>query len=112
LLKKGENYSFVKDLREGYDDGLRLSLEEKIFNTLPNHVFHDIKVPIEKHEEEVYWHKYNPAKKNPNTNFFVMRANEDYFIRHKKKENIRENVSMHRRYWPTNGILLYLFKTL
>lgn len=98
MLKKGEKYSFVKDLREAYDDGLRTSLEEKIFDTLPIHVFHDIKVPIEQEEPEVYWHKYNPAKKNPNTNFFVMRANEDYFSRQKKKENVRDNVTMHRLY--------------
>ena len=80
VFKEGNNYSFVKDLREGFDDGLRTSAADKIFDTLPDHVFYDIKKPLEKTPEGI-WNKYNPARPHPNSNFFDMRAHEDYFMR-------------------------------
>lgn len=45
IFKEGSKYSFVNDLREGFDDGLRKSAADKIFDTLPDHVFYDIKRP-------------------------------------------------------------------
>lgn len=97
LLKEGEEYSFVKDLREGMAEGLRQPLADKIFATLPDHVFHDIKKPLEK-EDEMHWHKYNPARANPNQNFFDMRRHEDYHRRQELKQNMREDISFHRLY--------------
>jgi hypothetical protein len=80
IFKKGDNYSFVKDLREGFDDGLRKSAADKIFETLPAHVFYDIKKPRDQ-DEEINRNKYNPARRDPNSNFFDMRNQEDYMWR-------------------------------
>ena len=46
IFKSEDEYSFVKDIREAFDDGLRTSLKDKIFDTLPDHVFYDIKKPL------------------------------------------------------------------
>ena len=43
---KGEKYEFVKDLRKSYSQGLASSEAEKIFKTIPAHVFYDIKKPL------------------------------------------------------------------
>ena len=45
VFKEGEKYSYVKDLKEAYRHGLAKSSAEKIFDTIPDHAFWDIKVP-------------------------------------------------------------------
>ena len=65
IFKDGSKYSFVHDLREGFDDGLRVSAADKIFDTLPDHVFYDIKKPAVQYAE-IHRNKYNPARKDPN----------------------------------------------
>jgi hypothetical protein len=43
VFKSGEKYSYVKDLLSAYDESLKTSLEDKIIDTIPEHVFFDIK---------------------------------------------------------------------
>lgn len=45
VFGKGEKYSYVKDLKEAYQDSLRVPLEQRIFDTIPAHFFWDIKRP-------------------------------------------------------------------
>jgi len=93
----GEEYSFTKDLREGYDAGLSTSAADKIFDTLPDHVFWDIKRPLGK-TPDTYWNQYNSARKIPNTNFFDMRNTERYFRMQKTHNNTIASVSYYRKY--------------
>lgn len=79
IFKVGEDYSFVKDLRDGFDEGLRSSAAEKIFATLPDHVFYDIKKPLN-HDCQIFMNNYNPARKYYNSHFFDMRQTERYFM--------------------------------
>jgi hypothetical protein len=85
-------------MREAFDDGLRTSAADKIFDTLPDHVFYDIKKPLDK-ENESFWNEYNPARRHAHSSFFDMRRHEDYFInQNKKQDNIKNNVSYYRKY--------------
>lgn len=45
VFDKGEQYDFVKDLKDAHKRGLATSLEAKIFQTIPDHAFWDIKKP-------------------------------------------------------------------
>ena len=45
IFKGVEKYSFVKDITEAYKDSLAETTEQKIFKTIPAHVFWDIKKP-------------------------------------------------------------------
>lgn len=40
-----EEYDYVKDLRKSYATGLATTEAQKIFKTIPDHVFWDIKKP-------------------------------------------------------------------
>ena len=46
VFKDGEKYNYTKDLKEAYKNTLKSSLEERIFSTIPDHVFWDIKKPL------------------------------------------------------------------
>lgn len=45
VFQKGEKYDFVKDLKDAYKDSLKTPLEARIFQTIPDHAFWDIKKP-------------------------------------------------------------------
>ena len=45
VFQKGEKYDFVKDLKDAYKDSLKTTSEQRIFDTIPDHVFWDIKKP-------------------------------------------------------------------
>lgn len=42
---EGEKYDFTRDLTDAYKSSMQTTTEEKIFNTIPDHVFWDIKTP-------------------------------------------------------------------
>lgn len=46
IFGKGEKYDYVKDLKDAYKTSLAQTTEERIFATLPDHVFWDIKKPL------------------------------------------------------------------
>ena len=45
VFVQGEKYSYTKDLKDAYRNSLKTSTEQKIFATIPDHVFWDIKTP-------------------------------------------------------------------
>ena len=73
----GEEYSYVKDMSKAYAKGLATSEAEKIFKTIPDHVFWDIKKPLVA-EERVNRNPYNPARNYPNHDFFDTRSQEQW----------------------------------
>ena len=42
---------------------------------------------------------YNPFRKYPYSSFFDLREYEEYMDRRTKKNNLKDAVSIHRRYW-------------
>ncbi len=98
VFKSGEKYDFVKDVRNAYAEGLKKTTAEKIFDTLPDHVFWDIKVPRLTEEERLH-NSYNPFRKIHTSSFFDAREYEEYMDRRTRKHNLHDGMSNYRRYW-------------
>lgn len=77
IFAKGESYNYVKDIKEAYKDSLKTTTEDKIFNTLPEHVFWDIKKPLVK-PDLIMKNRYNPFRGREYGSFFEMRDSEKY----------------------------------
>ena len=45
VFKQGEKYDYVKDMKDAYRESLSKTTAQKIFETIPDHVFWDIKKP-------------------------------------------------------------------
>lgn len=45
VFKDGQKYSYIQDMKDAFKTGLAKSTSEKIFDTIPEHVFWDIKTP-------------------------------------------------------------------
>lgn len=97
VFKKGEKYNYVKDLKDAYNRSLKTSTEDKIFSTIPDHVFWDIKKPQVK-DPVLTKNRYNPFRGREYDNFFEMREAEEYLHQQEKKDNTNPSVSMYRRY--------------
>lgn len=97
VFKKGKKYDFVEDLQDAYKQGLKTPLADKILETIPEHVFFDIKKPLHE-QQDVPMNKYNPARKVAGSNFFDMRKNYAYFKERDEKNMIAPSVSLHVDY--------------
>lgn len=97
IFNKGEKYDYVKDLKEAYKVSLATSTEQKIFATIPDHHFWDIKKP-QQAAVMIKKNRYNPFRGAEFDNFFEMRDSENYMASQHKKENRNDAVSMYRRY--------------
>lgn len=95
IFKEGEKYDYVRDMRSAYAPALEKSLYDKIFETLPDHVFWDIKTPINQ-ELDHHVHRYNPARPLAETSFFQMRKYEAYLLERSVKSNIGRDISMYK----------------
>lgn len=97
VFKKGEKYNFVKDIKDAYRDSLKAPLEQRIFSTIPDHAFWDIKKPLHDgmHKRE---NRYNPFRGREYRNFFEMRDAEDYLDLHHHQANINNSISTHKPY--------------
>ena len=94
---KGEKYDYIKDIKEAYKDSLKLSSEAKIFQTIPNHYFWDIKTPLKK-SYIIPKNRYNPFRGREFESFFDMRDSETYMDLNSSKDNLNPSVSLFRRY--------------
>lgn len=97
VFKKGEKYDFVLDLKNAYKQHSAETQADKILDTIPDYVFWDIKTPRYKEEAKLINH-HNPFRKYPWTSFFDMRDYDEYMRRRERKENLRDGISLHRRY--------------
>ena len=97
VFRDGEKYDYIKDLKDAYKTGLAKSSAEKIFDTLPDHVFWDIKLP-QVRDEQRFMNPYNSFRKYHVQSFFDAREYEHYMARRTKKQNIDDAVSTYRRY--------------
>ena len=97
VFKANESYDYVRDMKDAYSESLSKSAAHRIFETLPDHVFWDIKKP-QVPEEQKHMNPYNPFRKYPYSTFFEMRDFEEFMDRRHKKPNLRDNISLYRRY--------------
>jgi hypothetical protein len=97
VFKGEEKYDFVKDIKGAYSNTLQKSRIEQIFETLPDHVFWDIKKPLVEYENPDF-NPYNSWRDYPFETFFDSREFEEYRERQDRKRNIRDSVSTYRRY--------------
>ena len=84
-------------MKDAFRNSLSKSASQKIFETIPEHTFWDIKKPLVG-EEEKPMNPYNSFRKYPYDSFFDMRDYEEYMDRRTKKENLRDNISTFRKY--------------
>ena len=90
-------YDYVRDLKDAYKNSLGQSSEQRIFATIPDHVFWDIKTP-RRQPQIVRQNRYNPFRGREHSNFFEMRDTEEYMDSQEHKRNLNSSVSMFRRY--------------
>lgn len=97
IFQKGERYDYVKDLKDAYKDSLKATSEQRIFDTIPDHVFWDIKKP---QRDPAYKrdNRYNTFRGREFENFFEMRDAEEYLDQSVHHANRNNSVSSFRRY--------------
>ena len=99
VFKYDEQYDFATDFRRNFDASLSESKIEKIFKTVPDHVFWDIKKPLKKHlETEIKKNPINPTREHYARDFFDLRANEEWRHNRDTKRDLYQSLSMFRRY--------------
>ena len=98
VFKDGEKYDYVTDMHRLYKESLSESLEDKIFKTLPSHVFHDIKKPRTDQYTPQGMSTYNPWKQKEFNNFFEARDWYQYRSDMDKTPNRGTNKSRHVKY--------------
>lgn len=69
VFQQGEKYDYVKDLKDAYRASLAQTTEQRIFATLPDHVFWDIKKP-QQSGHLLSKNRYNPFRGKEFENFF------------------------------------------
>ena len=88
IFHEDEEYNLVKDLQTGFKNTLGTTIENRMFDELPEHFFHDIKVPLQKDGSIVPINEANPSRPVQFHNFFDWRENYEYFHRRNKQDNL------------------------
>lgn len=97
IFKNGEKYDFVRDLKDAFASSLERPAVDKILDTIPEHVFWDIKTP-QVADPQRFMNPYNPFRKYHISSFFDAREYEEYMERRTHKKNLNDGLSTHRRY--------------
>lgn len=98
VFKKGEPYNYSKDLKEAFRRSLRTSTEQKIFETIPDHTFWDIKKPLQQGVKAEF-NRYNPFRGKEHKDYFEMVEFEEYIEEQHMHKNLNNGASTyHRRY--------------
>lgn len=99
VFKYDEEYNFTTDLRRNFDSSLAESKQQKIFKTIPDHVFWDIKKPLKKFLDTVVkTNEINPTREHYARDFFDLRANEEWLRNRQNKRDLNQSLSMFRQY--------------
>ena len=83
----------MKDYRNAFDEGVKTTTVRKIMDTLPDHVFWDVKTP-KNSAEKYYINPYNPARSYQGSSFFDIRSNDQWM--HDRHTNTKLNASISR----------------
>lgn len=98
IFKAGEKYDYVKDMKNAHSEGISTSTAYKIFKTIPDHAFWDIKKPFRDDLVETVTNPWNPARRYQFDSFFDQREYEEWLDSRNHKANINETASKYRRY--------------
>lgn len=99
VFKYDEEYDFATDLRRNFDASLAESKQQKIFKTIPDHVFWDIKKPLKSFLNTVLkTNEINPTRVHYARDFFDLRANEEWRRNRENKRDLNQSLSMFRQY--------------
>lgn len=99
VFKHDEKYDYATDMRRQYDHTLKESKFTKIFKTLPDHVFYDIKKPMFKYmEESIRYNTINPTRKHWADDFFEYRELDEWRENRYTKRDLNQSISHYRRY--------------
>jgi hypothetical protein len=86
-------------MRRNFADSLEESKFDKIFKTIPSHVFWDIKRPMLQHmSTPVRLNHINPTRQHYVTDFFSARQNEEWRHQRKQKRDFYNSLSQFQRY--------------
>ena len=80
-----------------FAEGLSSTTADKILETIPEHVFWDIKKPMVS-EDNYYMNPYNPARKYPGESFFDIRKTEAWMLDRATNNKLTANVSTFKMY--------------
>ena len=97
VYDEGERYSYVKDMKDAFSEGLKTSLEDKILKTIPDWVFWDIKKPTEE-PGQVFMNRFNPGRRVENENFFDARSWDAYLKEKHNQRKVAPTVSHYSNY--------------
>ena len=97
VFKEGNNYNYVKDLKDAFSVSMAKPRSLQILETIPDHAFWDIKTPTYK-PEDIKVNPYNPFRKYPFESFFDFRDYEEYMDRRRIKNNLTDGLTLNRRY--------------
>ena len=97
IFDEGEEYSYSKDMKHAYQYSMKTNTETKIFDTLPEHIFWDIKTP-QRPNPHIRLNRYNPFRGREFENFFELRKSEEYLDGQKNKRNLNDSVTHYRKY--------------
>jgi hypothetical protein len=98
IFSVDEEYSYVKDLKDAYRNHLKQSLEDQIFEQIPDHAFYDIKTPLIKDREQGGMNKYNPVRPKVSYTFFEFRHNWQYIHDLHAHPNMVNSIGKWKRY--------------
>lgn len=97
IFDEGEDYNYVKDMKDAFHESLRTSLEDRILKTIPDFAFWDIKKPIDA-EAKIQMNKYNPGRRVQNENFFDARAWDAYVKEKEEQRKVAPTVTHYNNY--------------
>jgi len=84
-------------MREAFSEGVAQNNTGKIFNTIPDFVFWDIKKPLVGENHHIT-NPYNPGRAHHNTDFFDMRSQEQWATDRSAMRNIHCGISTRQKY--------------
>lgn len=86
-------------MRRQFDSTLQESKLIKLFKTLPDHVFFDIKKPLNRHYKTPLRLNYiNPTRKHWADDFFDLRHLEEWRLNRNTKRDLKQDITHFRRY--------------
>ena len=90
IFASDEEYDVIKDMQRGFNKTLKSTMTDRMIDQLPDHYFHDIKVPLDK---EVHFtvNENNPLKPTQFRNFFEWRENYAYFEKRRFSHNLEDH---------------------
>jgi hypothetical protein len=97
VMEDMEDYDCSKAMTQIYRKSLEKSLYDKILDTVPDYVFHDIKKPLQMENVQTR-NPINPFRRVPYNDFFDQVNHENWHKRTRENRNHESQNSMYRMF--------------